>query len=46
MSGAKRPGPAEGYPPAEERTPLDCLRVVIDEEWDHHQVAIRDMARW
>lgn len=25
-------------------TPLDCLRVVLREEWWHHQYAIRDLA--
>jgi hypothetical protein len=33
-----------GYPPPTEHTVLDCLHVVMDEEWCHHQYAIRDLA--
>jgi DinB superfamily len=35
---------AAGYPPATEDTVLDCLHVVMDEEWNHHQYATRDLA--
>jgi hypothetical protein len=33
-----------GFPPEEERSPLDCLRVFLDEEWAHHRFAVRDLA--
>jgi hypothetical protein len=33
-----------GFPPEEERSPLDCLRVILDEEWSHHRFAVRDLA--
>ena len=35
---------AAGYPPATDDTVLDCLHVVMDEEWNHHQYAARDLA--
>jgi DinB superfamily len=33
-----------GFPPDEERSTLDCLRVIFDEEWAHHGFAARDLA--
>jgi DinB superfamily/Pentapeptide repeats (8 copies) len=33
-----------GYPPVTEHTVLACLHIVMDEEWNHHQYAIRDLA--
>lgn len=33
-----------GFPPEEQRSPLDCLRVILDEEWSHHRFAVRDLA--
>ena len=33
-----------GFPPEEERSTLDCLRVIFDEEWAHHRFAVRDLA--
>ena len=33
-----------GFPPEEERSTLDCLRVIFDEEWAHHGFAVRDLA--
>jgi hypothetical protein len=33
-----------GFPPDEERSTLDCLRVIFDEEWAHHGFAVRDLA--
>jgi uncharacterized damage-inducible protein DinB len=35
---------AGGFPPDEERSTLDCLRVIFDEEWAHHGFAVRDLA--
>jgi hypothetical protein len=33
-----------GFPAEEERSALDCLRVIFDEEWAHHHFAVRDLA--
>jgi hypothetical protein len=33
-----------GFPPERERSTLDCLRVIFDEEWAHHRFAVRDLA--
>ena len=38
-----RQSPAPGYP-EEERTVIDCLAVVIDEEIEHYRFAVRDLA--
>jgi hypothetical protein len=39
------PDPKEpGYPPDTDHSMGECLRVVFDEEWCHHQYAIRDLA--
>jgi len=38
-----RQSPAPGYPD-EERTVIDCLAVVIDEEIEHYRFATRDLA--
>jgi len=32
------------YPPPTTHTLLECLHVVMDEEWCHHQYAARDLA--
>jgi hypothetical protein len=42
-AGPAATGP--GFPPAENRTPLACLRVVFGEEWEHHRFAVRDLDR-
>jgi hypothetical protein len=45
--GLTAPLPARGlsgFPPEEERSTLDCLRVIFDEEWAHHRFAVRDLA--
>jgi hypothetical protein len=39
------PNPAPGFPPVpEQHTVLDCIHVLLDEEWAHHRFAIRDLA--
>jgi hypothetical protein len=41
-----RPIPAhgiEGFPPDEERSTLACLEVLLNEEWEHHRFAARDL---
>jgi DinB superfamily/Pentapeptide repeats (8 copies) len=35
--------PEDGYPPETTQTVLSCLHVVFDEEWAHHQFAVRDL---
>jgi len=35
--------PAPGYPD-EERTVIDCIAVVMDEEIEHYRFAVRDLA--
>jgi hypothetical protein len=32
-----------GFPPDGQRSTLDCLRVIFDEEWAHHGFAVRDL---
>ena len=44
--GLRRPVPTHGisgFPPEEERSTLDCLRVLFNEEWAHHRFAARDL---
>ncbi|HET8684701.1 MAG TPA: DinB family protein [Micromonosporaceae bacterium] len=36
--------PAPGWPPPQPRTAISCLHVLLNEEWAHHQFAIRDLA--
>ena len=38
-----RPEPAAGYPAVTTHVVLDCIHVVIDEEWAHHRYAVRDL---
>jgi uncharacterized damage-inducible protein DinB len=38
-----RRSPAPGYP-EEERTVIECIAVVMDEEIEHHRFAVRDLA--
>jgi hypothetical protein len=38
-----RRSPAPGYPD-EERTVIDCIAVVMDEEIEHYRFAVRDLA--
>ncbi len=35
--------PAPGYPAETEHVVLDCIHIVIDEEWAHHRYAVRDL---
>jgi len=35
--------PAPGYPD-EQRTVIDCISVVLDEEIEHYRFAVRDLA--
>jgi hypothetical protein len=38
------PNPDAGWPPPGARPPLRCLHTVLNEEWTHHQFAVRDLA--
>jgi DinB superfamily/Pentapeptide repeats (8 copies) len=35
--------PARGYPPETDHVVVDCIHIVIDEEWAHHRYAVRDL---
>jgi hypothetical protein len=35
--------PAPGYPPETTPTVVECIHIVIDEEWAHHRYAVRDL---
>ena len=37
------PNTAPGWPPPASRSALECLQVVLNEEWTHHQFAVRDL---
>ena len=39
------PGTGGWPPPSEGRTLLDCLHVVLNEEWAHHSFCVRDLDR-
>jgi hypothetical protein len=43
LSRLCRRSPAPGYP-EEERTVIDCIAVVMDEEMEHYRFAVRDLA--
>ena len=36
--------PAAGWSPPQPRTATECLHVIFEEEWTHHQFALRDLA--
>jgi hypothetical protein len=40
----REPNPAPGGLPPAVRTAIGCLRVLLNEEWAHHQFAVRDLA--
>jgi hypothetical protein len=44
LDRVREPSPAPGWPPAKPRTALQCLHVIFNEEWLHHQFAVRDLA--
>lgn len=41
---AVRENDTPGWPPPAPRKALDCLQVLLNEEWTHHQFAVRDLA--
>jgi hypothetical protein len=44
LAAPRRGNDAAGYPPATDHSVRACLHVVMDEEWCHHQYAVRDLA--
>jgi hypothetical protein len=44
LGARRRNNDDRGYPPPTDHTVLGCLHVVMDEEWNHHQYAVRDLA--
>jgi hypothetical protein len=40
MLAASRPSP---WDPSRRVTVLDCLHVILGEEWEHHRFAVRDL---
>jgi DinB superfamily len=44
LAGMTVPVPGPGYPPSESYAVTRCLRAVLNEEWWHHQYAVRDLA--
>ena len=44
LSRPRRGDDDRGYPPPSTHTVLECLHVVMDEEWNHHRYAARDLA--
>jgi hypothetical protein len=42
LDASRKPG-VPGWPPPAPRCAIDCLRVIFNEEWTHHQFAIRDL---
>jgi hypothetical protein len=44
LDRVREPNPAPGWPPPAERTATSCLRVIFNDEWAHHQFAVRDLA--
>jgi DinB superfamily/Pentapeptide repeats (8 copies) len=43
LTAPRRGNDDAGYPPPSDHTVVQCLHVVMDEEWWHHQYAIRDL---
>jgi hypothetical protein len=44
LAAPRRGNDDHAYPPPSDHTVLQCLHVVLDEEWNHHQYAARDLA--
>lgn len=44
LAAARLGNDDRGYPPPSTHSALQCLRVVMDEEWNHHRYAVRDLS--
>ncbi|GIH05610.1 hypothetical protein Rhe02_36770 [Rhizocola hellebori] len=44
LERVREPNPAPGWPSPAARTALYCVHVVLNEEWAHHEFAVRDLA--
>lgn len=44
LDRVREPNTAPGWPPPAPRTATSCLHVIFNEEWEHHQFAVRDLA--
>mgnify|MGYP003776648685 CR=1 FL=1 len=43
LTRVREPNPVPGYPPPQQRRALDCIQVILDEEWEHRRIAVRDL---
>jgi hypothetical protein len=44
LDRVREPNPAPGFPAPAARTALYCVHVVLNEEWAHHEFAVRDLS--
>jgi hypothetical protein len=44
LAETRRGNDEHAYPPPSNHTVLQCIHIVLDEEWNHHQYAARDLA--
>jgi hypothetical protein len=44
LDRVREANPEPGWPPPAARTATSCLHVIFNEEWTHHQFAVRDLA--
>lgn len=43
LDRVRDPVPGPGLPPPASRTAIECLHVLLNEEWEHHRFAVRDL---
>lgn len=43
LDRVREPVPGPGWPPPAARTAIECLHVLLNEEWEHHRFAVRDL---
>jgi hypothetical protein len=44
LDRTRGPNTEPGWPPPAPRTAIECLHVLLSEEWAHHRFAVRDLA--